>query len=192
MKTIKIKGKEYVQVNERIKEFWILHPEWSINTHIVSSENNVIVMKTTVKDEEQRTRASGYAYEKEGSSLVNKTSYIENCETSAVGRALGILGIGLDTSVASAEEVQTAIHQQNAPVSKLPPKPVSKEAQEKNEKLKIITDLYKDLNEQNQKKVMVLEKATGDLKTLDLETLKSFELEVHKIHGEQFFNTEDK
>jgi hypothetical protein len=46
-------------------------------------------------------------------SLVNKTSYIENCETSAWGRALGNLGIGIDASIASAEEVITAIAQQN-------------------------------------------------------------------------------
>ena len=36
--------------------------------------------------------STGYAYEKEGSSFINKTSALENCETSAVGRALAILG----------------------------------------------------------------------------------------------------
>ena len=53
------------------------------------------------------------AYEKENSTFINKTSYIENCETSALGRALGIAGFGIDTSVASAEEVQNAINNQN-------------------------------------------------------------------------------
>ena len=43
---------------------------------------------------------------------VNSTSMIENCETSAWGRALGNLGIGIDTSVASAEEVETSINRQ--------------------------------------------------------------------------------
>ena len=57
---------------------------------------------------------SGIAYEKEGSTFINKTSYIENCETSAVGRALGMAGIGINTSVASAEEVQNAIVQQDS------------------------------------------------------------------------------
>ena len=52
---------------------------------------------------------------KENSSFINKTSYIENCETSAVGRALGMAGIGIDTAVASAEEVQNAINNQNKP-----------------------------------------------------------------------------
>ena len=57
--------------------------------------------------------AKGTAQEKENSSFINKTSFIENCETSAVGRALGMLGIGIDTSVASYEEVANAIENQN-------------------------------------------------------------------------------
>ena len=56
--------------------------------------------------------ATGTAYEKENSTFINKTSYIENCETSAVGRALGMAGFGIDTSVASAEEVANAIKNQ--------------------------------------------------------------------------------
>ena len=55
---------------------------------------------------------TGMAYEREGSSNINKTSYIENCETSAVGRALGMAGLGINTAVASSEEVQNAIKQQ--------------------------------------------------------------------------------
>ncbi|MCQ2771082.1 MAG: hypothetical protein MJ236_04705, partial [Clostridia bacterium] len=50
--------------------------------------------------------------EKESSSFINKTSFIENCETSAVGRALGFAGIGSKTSIASAEEVRNAINNQ--------------------------------------------------------------------------------
>ena len=55
---------------------------------------------------------NGYAQEKESSSFINKTSFIENCETSAVGRALGMCGFGIDTSIASYEEVQNAINNQ--------------------------------------------------------------------------------
>jgi hypothetical protein len=58
--------------------------------------------------------ATGYAQEKESSSFINKTSYIENCETSAVGRALGFCGFGIDVSVASYEEVANAINNQTA------------------------------------------------------------------------------
>ena len=56
--------------------------------------------------------ASGHAEERRGSSFINKTSYVENCETSAWGRALGNFGIGLDTSVASYDEVANAIKNQ--------------------------------------------------------------------------------
>ena len=58
---------------------------------------------------------SGTAEEEKGSTYINKTSYVENCETSAWGRALGCIGIGLDTSVASAEEVINAVNNQDKP-----------------------------------------------------------------------------
>ena len=70
-------------------------------------------MKTTITDENGKILATGMAQEKETSSYINKTSYIENCETSAVGRALGMLGIGSDEQMASAEEVANAINNQN-------------------------------------------------------------------------------
>ena len=56
--------------------------------------------------------ATGTAYEKENSSFINKTSYIENCETSAVGRALGFAGFGIDVAIRSAEEAANAEMQQ--------------------------------------------------------------------------------
>ena len=103
-----IQGKEYAQVNERIKAFRFLFPTGTIETNLVSNVNGVAVFKAVVRIGET-ILGVGHAYEKEGSSFINKTSYIENCETSAVGRALGMAGFGIDTSVASAEEVQTAI-----------------------------------------------------------------------------------
>ena len=65
----------------------------------------------------------GHAYEKEGSTTGNKTSYIENCETSAVGRCSGNFGIGINSSVASADEVANAVIQQSSPTPKETPKP---------------------------------------------------------------------
>lgn len=121
METTDIKGKGYVEVNQRIKAFRKIYPEGFIETEIVSNENGVVVMQAEVgyhkeiflDDGKNFFRkvvlATGHAYEKEDSTFINKTSYIENCETSAVGRALGMLGLGIDTSVASAEEVQNAI-----------------------------------------------------------------------------------
>ena len=113
--TVDIKGKAYVQVNTRVVAFRKLFPMGCITTDIVSLENGVVVMKATVMDEKGTILGTGYAYEKETSSFINKTSYIENCETSAVGRALAMIGIGTDASMCSAEELVNAITNQNKP-----------------------------------------------------------------------------
>ena len=111
--TTNIKGKEYAEVNQRIKAFRMVYPEGSIETDLLSNENGVCIFKATVWNGDT-ILGEGTAYEKENSSFINKTSYIENCETSAVGRALGMAGFGIDTSVASAEEVENAILQQES------------------------------------------------------------------------------
>lgn len=121
-----IKGKSYIEVNQRIKAFRMVYPDGFITTELISNENGVCIFKAKVGINFQVLDAgdelriayrevilgTGTAYEKENSSFINKTSYIENCETSAVGRALGMAGFGIDTSVASAEEVENAILQQ--------------------------------------------------------------------------------
>ena len=112
VKTTPIKGKDYAEVNERIKAFRKLFPMGSITTEILSLENGMVVIRATVTGGGE-ILATGTAYEREGSSNINKTSFIENCETSAVGRALGMLALGIDTSVASYEEVKHAIDQQD-------------------------------------------------------------------------------
>lgn len=111
IQTTNIKGKDYAEVNQRIKAFRMLYPEGFIETSLISNENGVCVFQAVVGNGEN-ILGTGTAYEKEGSTFINKTSYIENCETSAVGRALGMAGFGIDTSVASAEEVQNAIANQ--------------------------------------------------------------------------------
>ena len=120
MNTTDIKGKDYVEVNQRIKAFRKLYPEGTIETEILKLEGTICVIKATIKINDL-ILGTGIAYENEGSTFINKTSYIENCETSAVGRALGMCGLGIDTSVASAEEVQNAINNQD---------PTEEEAQE--------------------------------------------------------------
>lgn len=118
IRTIDIKGKEYSEVNQRIKAFRMVYPDGIIDTELLSNDNGVCIFKAQVGYYEDdidgcvRWLGTGYAYEKEDSSFINKTSYIENCETSAVGRALGMAGFGIDVSVASAEEVQNAMQNQ--------------------------------------------------------------------------------
>ena len=80
-------------------------------TEIISAAE-LVVMKATIQDEERRILATGHAEEKRGSTNINKTSALENAETSAIGRALAALGYG-GTEYASADEVANAISQQN-------------------------------------------------------------------------------
>jgi uncharacterized protein (DUF3820 family) len=90
----------------------MVYPQGTIQTHLISNENGICVFRASVLSQDGTLLGTGTAYEKEDSSFINKTSYIENCETSAVGRALGMAGFGIDVSVASAEEVQNAINNQ--------------------------------------------------------------------------------
>lgn len=112
LRTTDIKNKDYVMVNERIKAFRMLYPQGYIITRIANLEGGMVTMvaEAGYYDEEGKPilLGTGTAYEKESSNNINKTSYIENCETSAVGRALGMLGFGIDTSIASYEEVKNA------------------------------------------------------------------------------------
>ena len=123
LKTVDIKGRDYVEVNKRVMAFRELEPNGTITTEIIDitsdkSSGGIVTMKATVFDGEGRLLATGMAQEKESSSYINKSSYIENCETSAVGRALGFIGIGTDTSIASAEEVLNAINNQGKSTDK--------------------------------------------------------------------------
>lgn len=113
LKTTPIKGKDYVEVNQRVNAFRQLMPNGRIDTNVLHLDGGICVIKATVYDDDGNLLASGIAEEKESSSYINKTSYVENCETSAVGRALGFLGIGIDGSICSAEELTNAINNQD-------------------------------------------------------------------------------
>ena len=114
LKTTNIKGKEYVQVNERVRAFRT-HPDFanmSIETSIIDISEKRVLMVAKVLDSAGLVRATGHAEEVQTNHGVNSTSYVENCETSAVGRCLGFLGIGVDSSIATSEEVGQAIARQ--------------------------------------------------------------------------------
>ena len=115
MKTIDIKGKPYIEVHERIKFFRDEYKGYSMTSEIIEHSNGSIIIRALITDENGKLVSSGIAREKEGDGFINKSSYVENCETSAWGRALGNLGIGIDASIASANEVQNAMRQQSKP-----------------------------------------------------------------------------
>ena len=113
LKTINIKGKKYVEVNERLKYFRSNYPNHSLLSEITHIDSEMVVVRTQIIDPEDRILASGHAHEEKSASFINKTSYVENCETSSWGRCLANFGIGIDESVASANEVDIAIKKQN-------------------------------------------------------------------------------
>ena len=111
MKTINIKGKEYVQVNERLKEFRNNFKDYSLTTEIIELGADNCTMKATITDDKGVVRATGYAREVVAKSPINKFAFVENCETSAIGRALGNFGIGIDTAICTADELLTKLSQ---------------------------------------------------------------------------------
>ena len=109
--TVNIKGKEYVEVKTRVKWFRKNIEGGTIDTDHVHFDGKSIMCKTKIYIDDKLV-ATGMAYEEKDASLVNKTSFVECCETSSVGRALGMLGIGIDQSVDTATTIGAAIAQQ--------------------------------------------------------------------------------
>lgn len=111
--TINIHGKEYKTVAERVNEFRKdeITKSFCISTEIVSIDDNKVLMKASIIGPEGLL-ATGYAEEDRNASRINKTSALENCETSAVGRALANFGLA-GTEFASADEVSNAIINQH-------------------------------------------------------------------------------
>lgn len=123
-KTTDIKGKDYVEVNQRIKAFRMVYPDGFIVTDEIESENGISKFKAScgfyVKDEFGNMKVdsegmaipvvigTGHAFEREGSNFINSTSHLENAETSAIGRCLASAGFGINESVAFYEEVANA------------------------------------------------------------------------------------
>lgn len=115
LKTVKIQKTEYVMVNEKVKYFRSedQYKGWAIVSDIYKHEGDDIIIRTSIKNTEGVVISTGIAHEVAGSNKVNSTSHIENCETSAIGRALAGLGIGIDSSYSSHNEVAMAIDKQN-------------------------------------------------------------------------------
>ena len=105
MKTINIKGKDYITVNERLKEFRNNFKDYSLTTEIIELGQDNCTMKATITDDKGVVRATGFAREVIAKSPINKFAFVENCETSAIGRALGNFGIGIDTAICTADEL---------------------------------------------------------------------------------------
>ena len=115
MKSVNIKGKEYITVNERLIYFrkQATFKGWRIVEDLIELNEKEGVFKVSIVNQNDDVITSAHAQEYRDASYINKTSFLENGFTSALGRALGYLGIGIDTSIASAEELVNALNNQS-------------------------------------------------------------------------------
>ena len=109
---VDIRGKSYKLIVARVQEFNDRHPDWGMQSEVIFHDAERVIVRVTITDPEGRVMGSGLAEEDRGASRINATSAMENCETSAFGRALASIGLGGDVAYASAEEVVNAINSQ--------------------------------------------------------------------------------
>lgn len=124
----------YVPVNQRIKAFRMVYPNGRIETEVIERTFESVVIKACIYDESDRLLANAHASEMTTGSSFNQFSMVENCETSAVGRALGLCGFGIAESVGSYEEVNNAIAKEEQAKSEKSEKSDKSEKVSKNQK----------------------------------------------------------
>jgi hypothetical protein len=113
-KAVKIQGKDYVLVSDRVLYFNDVYKNGFIQTELLTDlQSGLVVVKATVTPDVStpERKFTGYSQEKIGDGFINKTSALENAETSAVGRALAMMGIGVIESIASVDEINKAKNQ---------------------------------------------------------------------------------
>ena len=110
---VEIHGKQYQTVALRVKNFREKYPLFSLQTIIVHRDSELVVMMAAISDDKGRVIATGHSEEVRKASQINRTSALENAETSAIGRALASFGLG-GTEFATADEVANAIGQQKS------------------------------------------------------------------------------
>ena len=112
---VKIHGKEYKTVALRVAEFrneYTIKDGWGIVTTLVHHDSDTVIMKAEVVNPSGMVVGTGYAEEKRSASQINRTSAMENSETSSIGRALASVGLAGTGEYASADELANAIYQQ--------------------------------------------------------------------------------
>jgi hypothetical protein len=109
---VKIHNKDYFTVAERIAMFRESYPDYTIETQLIHFDEEKVIMKALILNGDILI-STGYAEEVRCASSINRTSALENAETSAVGRCLAFFQFA-GTEIASADEVAGAIAQQNA------------------------------------------------------------------------------
>ena len=112
---------DYITVAERIEAFYAKYPEGSLRAELIEDDGTRIVMRAfAYRDREDTQPAVGHAEEVRGVGMVNKTSALENAETSAWGRALAALGFHVKKGIASREEVEQAVAEEERQKAEAP------------------------------------------------------------------------
>jgi hypothetical protein len=150
---------DYITVAERIEAFYRKFPEGRIITHIVEhdAERGFILIRAEVyrNAEDALPAATGHAYELKTEGYVQRTSYIEVGETSAVGRALAMAGFEVKRGIASREEMEKTARaeraeaarerEQSRPAASKPDAPAKANQPATDEQKQEILDLLEDL-----------------------------------------------
>lgn len=184
IKKTDIKGKKYAEVSERILAFRKLNPNGRIITEIIDKTENDVTIKAIIYDEGEKELATGYASEtKKG--LVNSISMLENCETSAIGRALGFCGFGIDNGIASGQDMEKVeqYKQKNKKEEVFDKIYISYE-----EAMKIVKIAINDLCRKqgvivSDLSVVINRELWATLEELSLQQLKRLEVELSKVNN---------
>ncbi len=149
-RAIDFKGKKYVLVSDRVVFFNEEYKDGSITTELITSpESSDVIIKAIVKPNDKQI-FTGYSFAsyEDTSSFVNKTSALENAETSAVGRALAFMGIGVIDSIASIDEINKTTHEIKPKKKKIDPtvaKENAKKAISESNNLEVLMEVEKNI-----------------------------------------------
>ena len=182
LKTIDIKGTPYVTVNSRLKYFRENYENYQLVSEVLSNEGGKCLIKASIINDKGVVIATGHGFEDEAKGFINKTSHVENCETSAWGRALGNFGIGIDAEVRSYEEMSNAIEGQKEPKKKVPKESACAETESiKKEALEDL--IFKDistLTELSELWIALTKKQQGDKDIMAWKNIRKQQFEDEK------------
>ena len=179
---MKIGSKDYSPVNERINAYRKVYPTGCIDTEIEEKTENGVTIKATIYDEIGKVLATGRASEIKQDKGINANKWLENCETSAIGRALGIAGFGVDSAIASAEDMENVDTTKSFEIAKgifIPMKDALAQA-----KL-TINEIYKKMGMvKNELDDFLMEKIWTNLQNMNLAQLLKLEIELKTANME--------
>ena len=105
----------YETVAQRLERFWTAYPHGQIVTNMMHYDGTTVIYRCESFDNDGRLISTGWAHEEYGNSPVNKTSFLENCCTSAIGRCISNGPLGHTGERASATEMEKVNRVNSAP-----------------------------------------------------------------------------